>query len=98
MNDYSMDNSMPRRMPGQGDCPAGYRPSANPTQPWASHECVPIGPAVPLGGWTPVEEGSGAGYPPTAMNAYDALKAALLGPSTDELASYVRRYSDWLGR
>ncbi len=78
--DAGRDPSMPKPMPGQGDCPPGYRPAQNPSQPGASRECVPIGPNVPLGGWKPVAPGHGPGYPGYASGqAFNALLEALRG-------------------
>ncbi len=78
--DTGRDPSMPKRMPGQGDCPAGYRPAAHPSQPGAAHECVPIGPNIPLGGWKPVPPGNGPGYPGyRAQEAFNALLRAIGG-------------------
>ena len=74
------DSSLPQRVPGQGDCPPGYRLASKKTQPGATRECVPVGPNVPLGGWKPVAPGSGPGYPPTAKDAFNALADVVLGP------------------
>lgn len=88
------DATMPQPVPGQGDCPPGYRPASVSSQPGAARECVPIGPNVPLGGWKPVAPGGGRGYPPTASDAFSALAQAVAG----EDGQYVSRYVSWLGR
>lgn len=92
------DSSLPQRMPGQGNCPPGYRPTTFQGQQPGSSACAPIGPGVPAGGWKPAKPGGGAGYPPS----FDAFKAAAddatFPGSTGAMDRYGSDYADWIRR
>jgi hypothetical protein len=103
------DPSMPQPMPGQGDCPPGYRPSkpypGMPTGPGQT-SCEPVGGAVPAGGWREAAPGYGPGYPPTGGSAIEALRsvpwaaaeqlAGAPGEASQAVGGYVGGYADWL--
>jgi hypothetical protein len=90
-----MDPTLPRRVPGQGDCPPGYRPGSYPGQQPGSSACFPIGKNVPPGGWKPSAPASGPGYPPTASDAYEALRATIWGEGP---TGFRDNYREWLKR
>ncbi len=94
------DSSLPRSMPGQGNCPPGFRPiPPYPGMPAGASPCAPIGPAVPAGGWTEVSPGFGEGYPPTGaagVRALNDLLPSMVGLGRGDLSSYLGSYQDWL--
>ncbi len=94
------DPSMPQKMPGQADCPPGYRPIPKyPGMPEGAAPCGPIGPNVPAGGWKPTAPGTGPGYPPTGASGVRALNdllPAVAGASRGDTGNYLDSYSEWL--
>lgn len=101
------DSSMPQRMPGQGTCPPGFRPSAPyPGMPRNGTSCAPIGPGVPPGGYRESAPGFGPGYPPVGSAAIDALQsvpwaaaeqlAGSPGEASQAVSGYLGSYADWL--
>lgn len=95
-------SSLPQPMPGQGNCPPGYRPSkpypGMPTGPGQT-SCEPIGPGVPAGGWKESASSYGEGYPPTGaagVRALNDLLPSMVGAGRGDAESYLGAYADWI--
>lgn len=88
--------SLPDPVPGQGNCPPGYRPTSYPGLPAGASACLPVGPGVPAGGWKPTDPYTGPGVPPSAELAALALESALPGGYRGGASQYASAFEDWI--